>query len=415
MARKVTGTLYKRDKIYWCKFKYQGKEYRFSLQTGKKNHATHELDRLMTIRRVAMQDGSFYDKFGSNTCHIPIPHGKVPVGSAWQLYLQNVNRPDAGDTTLHQYKFQFNYFTKWLIKAHPEIECLTYVNRIIAEEFAAHIRTQFSAGTYNKYISLFNLMFRILMDHSSSYNNPWQRIARLRNNPNTRRVFSDNELTTIFEQADGEIFNICMIAYHTAFRFGDACQLEWKEVDLDKRLIARTPLKTKRRTGKQVIIPMHQELLKHLMAIKQSVKSKFVSPEMAKMYDKCPASANQRLQRFFKKCGFQLYEDGTGRGTGKRAVVEVGFHSFRHTWVTKAAERGMDSASIRSVAGWGNPTMEKLYTHISTEHLEKSMNGHNPVNQSHSTIDSLNYENMSPIELQRLISEAQKELNLRVI
>ena len=52
-------------------------------------------------------------------------------------------------------------------------------------------------------------------------------------------------------------------------------------------------------------------------------------------------------------------------------MVEVGFHSFRHSWVTEALENGVDSATVHAIAGWGSPAMEKVYSHVSPEHMEQ--------------------------------------------
>jgi hypothetical protein len=62
---------------------------------------------------------------------------------------------------------------------------------------------------------------------------------------------------------------------------------------------------------------------------------------------------------------FSRQADGTGAGK----ACEVGSHSFRHTWVSRAAEDGEDSITVREVVGWGSPAMEKVYTHVSPEHV----------------------------------------------
>ena len=65
-------------------------------------------------------------------------------------------------------------------------------------------------------------------------------------------------------------------------------------------------------------------------------------------------------------------EKGNGTAVGI-AVCEVGIHSFRHTWVTRSAEDGVDSITIREVVGWGSPAMKRVYTHVSQEHVRSQM------------------------------------------
>lgn len=58
---------------------------------------------------------------------------------------------------------------------------------------------------------------------------------------------------------------------------------------------------------------------------------------------------------------------GTGKGTGKRAVIAVGFHSLRHTYVSLHAERGTPAAMIQNIVGHSNLAMTRHYTHVNTE------------------------------------------------
>lgn len=48
-------------------------------------------------------------------------------------------------------------------------------------------------------------------------------------------------------------------------------------------------------------------------------------------------------------------------------MVEVGFHSLRHTYVSLHAERGTPQAVVQAIVGHGNPAMTNHYTHIGEE------------------------------------------------
>jgi hypothetical protein len=50
--------------------------------------------------------------------------------------------------------------------------------------------------------------------------------------------------------------------------------------------------------------------------------------------------------------------------TGKPAVVDVGFHSLRHTWVSLHAARGTPQAIVQASVGHANPAMTAHYTHV---------------------------------------------------
>lgn len=334
----------------------------------------------MAMRLGSMADGTFDSRFGNKEVTSSGANGKMPIKDAWACYVASVTRPDSGKSTLRQYALQFNRLTEWAKKQHPDLLYMADVDRSVAREFASHLRGRVCAGTYNKYIRLFALVFRVLSEDAGMKDNPWSYITRLRHNPISKRDFTDNELKAIFGTTTGEMLTLCLVGFHTALRLGDACLLEWAEVNFANGRITRIPLKTARRNPKPVIIPMQEELLSHLKSIAGKQKGKYVCPEMAAAYKRDPATVTDRFQEFLKACGIKTQLEGTGKGTGKRAVVEVGFHSFRHTWVSKAAANPkMDSASIRAVVGWGSPAMEKIYTHVGIERLEQGIRGQTSV------------------------------------
>ena len=60
-------------------------------------------------------------------------------------------------------------------------------------------------------------------------------------------------------------------------------------------------------------------------------------------------------------------KDGKSKSvhTGNRAVLEVGFHSLRHTYVSLHAESGTPAGIIQANVGHSNPAMTRHYTHVS--------------------------------------------------
>jgi hypothetical protein len=87
---------------------------------------------------------------------------------------------------------------------------------------------------------------------------------------------------------------------------------------------------------------------------------------------------SNRIQEHFAACGVRTIKRGTGfmveKGedgkkkqvtTGKRAVVEVGFHSLRHTFVSLCRESNAPLAVVEAIVGHSNPAMTRHYTHVS--------------------------------------------------
>jgi integrase len=139
--------------------------------------------------------------------------------------------------------------------------------------------------------------------------------------------------------------------------------LRWAETDLHRAVIRRIPNKTARRNPKPVIIPIHHILGGMLSEIPPNKRDEFVLPDVAALYIRRTDMVTDMVQRHFKKCGIKLYKAETGEES-TRAVLEVGFHSLRHTFVSLCRESNAPLAVVESIVGHSNPAMTRHYTHV---------------------------------------------------
>lgn len=376
--RLPNGHLRKRGNIWWVQWKHQNIPYGESLHTKNEKDARKLLDDKMTTIRASILDGTFLAKYGRSDT-LPVDSGgHIRIADGWARYLKSQSRPDAVDSTLRSYVCLYNQFAQWMTDNYPTSKTLPEVTKQMARDFFSWLDDRVSPNTYNKYRNLLRLVFRVLFDEMEiSCENPWACISRKKLRTNNKRCLTHEETEKILTTAKGEMLTLVLLGSHTGLRLGDCCLLEIREVDMQTRRIVHRVLKT----GVIVRIPIHDELYGHLKEVLPalSAKEKYVCPEMAGLYKesstgKTRSIVTDRFQNFFKnECGIQIYREGTGKGTGKRAVVEVGFHSLRHTFVTRAHEDNVDQATVQAIVGWGSPAMAKVYTHLSDEYLETSM------------------------------------------
>jgi integrase len=150
---------------------------------------------------------------------------------------------------------------------------------------------------------------------------------------------------------------------YSGLRLGDAATLRWEETDLARRRIVRVPSKTARRNPPPVIIPLHETLAALLSEIPPDMRTGYVLPETATAYIRRRDTVTDTVQKHFIACGIQTARTGTGNGTGKRAVVEAGYHSLRHTFVSLCAAANVPLSVVESLVGHSNPATTKHYIH----------------------------------------------------
>ncbi len=296
----------------------------------------------------------------------------LPIVEAWEAYLQNPDRPDSGDGTLRNYAGHWKRFCEWIKKTEPNTHCLREITHKTAQDYAATLNGgTVSPNTYNKHTSFLKLFFRVLLDDAGLKENPFEKIRRKNLKTESRRELTLAELKEILETASGDLQTLLYLGTFTGLRLGDCCTLKWGETDLDRGLIRRVPNKTAK-NRKPVLVGIPAALHKKLSETPKTKRKGYVLPRFAELYtyrnetgrlSKQPFVSNE-IQKIFTDCEIQTHKEGTGKGTGKRAVVEVGFHSLRHTYVSLHAEAGTPQAMIQANVGHSNPSMTAHYTHV---------------------------------------------------
>lgn len=322
----------------------------------------------------------------------------LSIADAWEAYEGSSERPDSGIDTLEAYKSHWTRFSTWLKKQEPEAKYMRNVTRQTAKAYAGNlVRAKVSPNTFNKHINFLKLIFSVLAEEARTTENPFGKIQTKKLKPHTRRELSAKEMQTILDKATGDLKTLFLIGAQTGMRLGDCCTLKWNEVDLGRGLIRHVS----RKRNKPLTVGIPIELHRRLSATPPAKRKGYVLPDYAARYtyrSKSGAttrrgSISKEIQRHLSEvCDIETQAPGTGktpeykaaleaweRGgkkgakpTYKRAVVEVGFHSLRHSWISMQAELGTPLSVVQSIVGHGSPAMTQHYTHTGEEAVLKA-------------------------------------------
>jgi integrase len=308
---------------------------------------------------------------------------RLPIVDAWQAWLDNPKKRNPSPATVGMYRAYWgrdegkkhghrkvkNGFKNWLAKAHPEVTALHEVTPGLAEEYATHLwRSGIAPRTYNGTIKFLRSMFKVLRTRAGLSSDIWEEISSLENETQGRRNLTTEELTTVCAKAEGNPRYWLAIGLYTGLRLGDVVTLRWDELDFDKHIIKRVPNKT-RRKGKVITFPLHPVLEVMLRQLKAAAKPSavYLFPHDAQMLMKeGTAAISKRIQDHFIACGIQTTEEASN-GHRTRAIVRVGFHSLRHSFVSLCAANRVPQVAIQELVGHGSPAMTALYSHADEE------------------------------------------------
>lgn len=329
-------------------------------------------------------------------------NSKASIQQGWMLFMSCQSRPASckrfsmdeipRHSTPGNYAGYYRQFSGWMHNKHPEILLLSDVTPEIACGYACYLESlKVSPGTFNKVIQFFKMFYSVLLDDEKILcKNPFLKINRKEQMSNSRAPLSMEQIAALIQNAEGELRLLIALGYFTGLRFGDCCTLLWREVDLVRGVIERIPRKTKhtRKDKKEAVVKIGIPafLYRMLAEIPDYCRKGYVLPRFGADYDRgADANLNGIVIEHFQKCGIQTHKEGTGiktvldengkpvidektgktKKTGKRAIVEIGFHSLRYSYISHNAEKGTPQAVIQKNAGHASPAMTEHYTRIS--------------------------------------------------
>ncbi len=318
----------------------------------------------------------------------------LKIEDTWEAFMETRAGRKPSESTRYMYECQFNRFTAWIAANFPDHTEMRHISRKVARAFSDHLLSEYSANTHNKYITLLSGIWDAIARKEEEEadgkteaetiadnrprarlaGNPWRNIEREEAHGHDRRELTIEEVAKVANAAQGEMRLLFAVAVHTGLRLADCALLKWSAVDLVQGFISLIPQKT-RRTGRRVQIPILPTLRRMLLEFPQKARKGYVMPDMAAQYENEQENFSRHIQAVFKGCGIETQTKEEGE---RRAHVDVGFHSFRHTFVTLAAQAKIPLAVVQSIVGHGNPKMTEHYLHVSRETLKREMAAYAP-------------------------------------
>ncbi|MDO9542932.1 MAG: site-specific integrase, partial [Kiritimatiellia bacterium] len=202
---------------------------------------------------------------------------------------------------------------------------------------------------------------RLKSDKHITAENPWEKIARREQHDEGRRELTIVELRRVCRAAQGDLRVLIAVGIYTGLRLADAATLRWGEVDLVRGIIRRVPSKS--RKGRLLTIPIHSTLHAILSKAEPEKPSEYVMPDIARDYESRPTAITGRVQQLFQSCKIKTLRDR--KGPCLRRIVDAGYHSLRHAFVSMCAEGHVPLSVVQGLIGHTTAGMTEKYFHLS--------------------------------------------------
>ena len=168
-----------------------------------------------------------------------------------------------------------------------------------------------------------------------------------------------------------------LFCLYTGLRIGEICALKWSDIDLKNKTVKID------KTIKRIKNTDENSALKTKIIINKpkSLTSERVIPLpdfLIKLLKLCPNSYNKNSYFLTGKCKYiepRAYSYKFKKYLEQAKVNNINFHALRHTFATRAIEKGIDVKSLSEILGHSTVsiTLEK-YVHPSLEQKRKQIN-----------------------------------------
>jgi site-specific recombinase XerD len=259
-------------------------------------------------------------------------------------------------STIRRYTAILDHFKEFLTKRHPEVNKISQLNNKLFEDYKAYRKHEDAQPkTINIELGTLKAMFYLAMKWGYTATNPVVGVDRMKTiRKQEPRFLTEEECDKLLSNCNEWQYPIFCTFLHTGMRKQELMNLEWNDVDFDRRIIkirikdGWTP-KTAERN-----IPIGNGLLKLLQEHKEKTKKGnlvFHDGEGNKI-------ENNKLRKQLMKI------------TRKNGLADITkLHTLRHTFASHLVMKGVDLPTVKQLLGHSDISTTMIYSHLAPNHL----------------------------------------------
>ena len=344
-------TLYKRGRVWWYEFQYEGARIRESTRT-RNRRAAEEIE---AARRAELA------RSGAGIAR------KAPV------LFQNAAAAYMGEKSLSVKPRTLAIEAANLRHLLP-VFGRKHLHTLEAEDVAAYQARRLGKGAAPKTVALEVGTFRAILRRGGFWSTMQPNVPKLRLPQSPGKALSREEekklLAACTASRSKALPAAFIVAIETGLRLKELTNLTWERVDFDRRELTVGDSKTEAGAGRRVPLSQRATAVLATWAVRflDRKPEHYVFPserygQNGKPYNTAPAAPMGQLKTGWKSAQ-------------KRAQIEIRWHDLRHTWVSRLLESGTSFPLVAALAGWSPATairMAKIYGHVSMEPLREAI------------------------------------------
>ncbi len=231
----------------------------------------------------------------------------------------------------------------------------------------------YSRNTISRNISSLRSFYQFLVKNGILEDNPFSYVQMKRKQAKLPRFFYEKEMDALFQQTQGDdvLDNrnraLLEVLYGTGIRVTECANIKIKDIDFDSSVVLILGKGNKERyvpfgsfAEDAMIDYIHSARSELLQKGQKSHDYLFVNHRGDQLTD---AGIQYILKKIIEKSSL---------------TTEIHPHMFRHTFATHLLNNGADLRTVQELLGHSSLSSTQIYTHVTTDTLQKSYRNFHP-------------------------------------
>ena len=333
--------LFKRDKVWWMRFTYKGKQIRKSTEVTEKKLAEKIYCKVMT----EVSEGKWFEK----------PSGE---NVTFKEMMERYNKEYFSH--LPSSEFCMSYFDG-LVDFFGN-HTLAKVTPRLVNEFKSKRKSEgIKPATINRQLTIGKRAFNIaIREWEWCSENPFAKVSSEKGAGKRTRWLTFEEEKRLLPVCPDWLKDFVVFAAWTGIREGNIINLKRNQADLQRRVIELGGTVNHRtKNDDPLVIPMNQkafEIIDRKMSAKANGNNLFFTSPKGKQIR--PNNLRREFRKALKDAGIENFR----------------IHDLRHTYGTRLAQSGVDLYTIAKLLGQKDIRSTQRYAHHCTQSLRRGLN-----------------------------------------
>lgn len=339
-------SIYKRGKVYWYKFEYNGQEIRKSTKS-KNLRVAEEIERAYRTSLIKGEVGITERK------KAPAFDEAMKSFLAWSA-LEHAEHPNTAKRSATSSKALLRYFGKTSLDKITA-ETVEEFKQVRSAQTGKRTKRKLKPATVNRELACLREMYNQVRKGLPQLVNPVSKVGvKLLAEDNMKdRVLTFAEQRAYLAEASDLLAAVAGIILETGMRPIEVYRLSVSNINLDENYLRVVKSKTKAGIRQ---IRINAECKRILTARIEKVKKGYLFPHEDIEGEHIPKVDSQHTAAL----------EASG-------VAHFVPYDFRHTWATRAAESGIDLITLAAMMGHSRIQMVMRYAHPSQMHQASAM------------------------------------------